>query len=253
MLRAVKPASGPVTVFTPLTRFIESVHHLLQEDGVIPAQDGEGVVLIHDDGRLEWLTEEDEEALKYYSFKVLELSFIETSEGEILPHRDGNMPFLSPEDEKQHESEQPANQAVALVKFMKYVDQVIQEQGLGKYTPKAGIDQPIYRVFDYAAIPDSTVQACENHLGNYYEVEPASAELTQNLIYLAWLYANDYVVSVEAGFYTPDHRYEYESPEGECGVNLVGLHDLYNLHKIIPFLKVSGVVGAYLPILAFQN
>lgn len=91
--------------------------------------------------------------------------------------------------------------------------------------------------FNYKSIPSSVIQKCKQHLGKHYVVEDASEELTKNLIYLSWLYANGYVFRFEDGIDFPDPRYEYEDPEGE-GYILNNIWMDFTLYEIIPFLKL---------------
>ena len=96
---------------------------------------------------------------------------------------------------------------------------------------------PVFVEFKYESIPASVIQKCKQHLSEYYVIEDASEDLTKNLIYLSWLYANGYVLRFEDGIDFPDPRYNYEDPEGE-GHILNNIYMQYDLHKIIPYLKL---------------
>lgn len=96
---------------------------------------------------------------------------------------------------------------------------------------------PAFVEFKYESIPSSVIQKCKQHLNEYYVIEEASEELTKNLVYLAWLYANGYVLRFEDGIDFPDPRYAYEDPEGE-GHLLSYIYMQYDLDKIIPYLKL---------------
>ncbi|ALI98078.1 hypothetical protein [Rufibacter tibetensis] len=225
--------------------YIELVYSLIKEKDVFPAMgDMMEVVLVHDNGYLETLTTGD--GYNFLLNKLLNLSFVELSEGQIVAYWNNNLPFFSTEDEQLYLENQPLAQALAHQQFIEYVDQVISEKGIDK-------EEIEFREFVYEAIPDSIIEACKKHLDKYYVVSECAEDYIKSFIYLAWLYANDYVVDFGDGLHVPDDRYEFEDPDGEPGINLIILRDLLELEQIIPLLKVSGITQDYLPVLAFVN
>lgn len=111
---------------------------------------------------------------------------------------------------------------------------------------------PVFVEFKYESIPASVIQKCEQHLNEYYIIKDVSEELTKNLVYLSWLYANGYVVRLENGIDIPDLRYNYEDPEGE-GHILNSIYMQYDLFKIIPYLKLIDIRNAFSYMLPHLN
>jgi hypothetical protein len=100
---------------------------------------------------------------------------------------------------------------------------------------------PVFIEFNYDVIPAAIIQKCKQHLSNYYEIDETSEERTKNLIYLSWLYANGFILRFDGGIEFPDHRYEYEDPDGE-GHILNNIRMQYDLNEIFPFLRLTNKV-----------
>lgn len=101
---------------------------------------------------------------------------------------------------------------------------------------------PPYRVFDLAALPAATRQACEAHLDTIFEVNDDSRVYVDQLIYLAWLWANGYVYfDPEDSMHWLDTRYDFDNSWFDHHI-LDYLHMHYELDRLIPLLRepISG-------------
>lgn len=223
--------------------YIESVYHLIKKGECMPANfDLGALALIHDDGSIRVLS--DDEIFDDY-YMVLFICFFETKMGGIEMHRNMMLPFFSQEDRKFFFSSPEEREAVKHLHFIKYVDQVLLEYDLHKSRTCASM--PKYTEYKYEAIPSSIIRACETHLSNFYNLGFGTHyELTRQLIFLSWLYANDFIDVFSDLLHRVDHRFAYAGPDE----NVYITYDHYQLQHISPMLKLYDTTQGYLTILS---
>ncbi|WP_156126506.1 hypothetical protein [Hymenobacter sp. DG25B] len=99
------------------------------------------------------------------------------------------------------------------------------------------MDIPFYKPFDIAQLAPAVRQACEQQLNTVYEVDADSRVYVDQLIYLAWLWANDFVFYDERdGMHWVDGRYEFDN--GWFDNNIIdNIYSEYELDKLVPLLR----------------
>jgi len=100
-------------------------------------------------------------------------------------------------------------------------------------------------IFDIKKIPDNIIRQCVNMMfspedAEYYLNTPEDFEyIVQPLIYLAWLWANDFMVTDRITAYEkegfPINYDDYEREEG--GFNLLYTIQDYGMERMVPLLK----------------
>ena len=111
-------------------------------------------------------------------------------------------------------------------------------------------NSPMPVTFDFDRLPVNRQQAILKHLlpcsnGQYKEnmaLEEAEREhgvVISKLIYLAWLNANGFIYELGPGKFDPRVEidiFDYEGLDGEEGVNLASVYELFGLEEIERYL-----------------
>ena len=115
--------------------------------------------------------------------------------------------------------------------------EVLTNSGIRSLRPVAGVDIPFYKPFDIVLLAPAVRQACEERLNTIFEVDEDSRVYVDQLIYLAWLWANDFVTYDERdGMHWVDSRYEFDN--GWFDNNIIdNIYSEYELDKLVPLLR----------------
>ena len=117
------------------------------------------------------------------------------------------------------------------------LDEVLVGSGIRSIKPVEGVDIPFYKPFDIADVAPKLRKACEDHLSTIFEVDADSRVYVDQLIYLAWLWANDFVFYDERdGMHRVDGRYDFDNGWFDNHV-LDYIYSEYELDKIVPLLR----------------
>ena len=117
------------------------------------------------------------------------------------------------------------------------LEEVLTSSGIRSLKPVEGVDIPFYKPFDIALLALAVRRACEEHLNSIFEVDEDSRVYVDQLIYLAWLWANDFVTYDERdGMHWVDSRYEFDN--GWFDNNIIdNIYSEYELDKLVPLLR----------------
>ena len=128
----------------------------------------------------------------------------------------------------------------ARTRHLNALEEVLTSSGICSLQPVEGVDIPFYLPFDITGIAAPVRQGCEEHLNTIFEVNADSREYVDQLIYLAWLWANDFVFFDERdGMNWVDGRYEFDN--GWFDNNIIdNIYSEYELDKLVPLLRETG-------------
>lgn len=99
-----------------------------------------------------------------------------------------------------------------------------------------GEDAPMYWPYLPAVWADSVLPACEQHLQAFISLDKSNQASVQQLVYLAWLWANGYVYDAESyPFLVVDQRYPVD-PVWFDNAPLEQVYQRYELKKLEPLL-----------------
>ncbi|GAB3840341.1 hypothetical protein [Hymenobacter jeollabukensis] len=119
-----------------------------------------------------------------------------------------------------------------------YLDEVLSEQGIASQAAQRRAAQLTFQEFNPADLPLSVRTACETHLQQVAPCELGPEQLEQ-LIRLAWLWANGYVFYDEAdGFHWVDGRYSFDNAWFDNQI-IDNIRLEYELSEIEPLLRFS--------------
>ena len=117
------------------------------------------------------------------------------------------------------------------------LEEVLTSSGIRSLKPVEGVDIPFYKPFDIGLLAPAVRQACEEQLNTIFEVDADSRVYVDQLIYLAWLWANGFVFYDERdGMHWVDGRYKFDN--GWFDNNIIdNIHSEYELDKLVPLLR----------------
>lgn len=117
------------------------------------------------------------------------------------------------------------------------LEEVLTSNGIRSLKPVKGVDIPFYKPFDIGQLAPAVRQACEEQLNTIFEVNADSRVYVDQLIYLAWLWANDFVFYDERdGMHWVDGRYEFDN--GWFDNNIIdNIYLDYELDKLVSLLQ----------------
>ena len=122
----------------------------------------------------------------------------------------------------------------ARVSHLNALDEVLVGSGIRSLKPVEGVDIPFYQPFDIDSVAPEVRKACEDHLNTIFEVDADSRVYVDQLIYLAWLWANDFVFYDERdGMHWVDGRYEFDNGWFDNQI-IDTIHRNYELGKLVP-------------------
>lgn len=117
------------------------------------------------------------------------------------------------------------------------LEEVLTSSGIRSLKPVEGVDIPFYKPFDIALLAPTVRQACEEQLDTIFEVDADSRVYVDQLIYLAWLWANDFVFYDQCdGMHWVDSRYEFDN-SGFDNTIIDNIYRDYELDKLMPLLR----------------
>jgi hypothetical protein len=125
-----------------------------------------------------------------------------------------------------------------------HLEEVLTSSGIRSLKPIEGVDIPFYKPFDITLVAPQVRQACEDHLNTIFEVDADSREIVDQLIYLAWLWANDFVFYDERnGMHWVDGRYEFDNGWFDNHI-IDNIYSDYELDKLVPLLRQPGTTAS---------
>ena len=117
------------------------------------------------------------------------------------------------------------------------LDEVLVGSGIRSLKPVEGVDIPFYKPFDIASVAPELRQACEKHLNTIFEVDADSRVYVNQLVYLAWLWANGFVFYDERdGMHWVDGRYDFDNGWFDNHI-IDNIYSEYELGKLVPLLR----------------
>ena len=117
------------------------------------------------------------------------------------------------------------------------LEEVLTSSGIRSLKPVEGVDIPFYKFFDIALLAPVVRQSCEEHLNTIFEVDTDSRVYVDQLIFLAWLWANDFVFYDERdGMCWVDGRYDFDNSWFDNKI-IDNIYSEYELDKLVPLLR----------------
>ena len=125
----------------------------------------------------------------------------------------------------------------ARFRHLNELDEILVGSGIRSLKPVEGVDIPFYKPFDIALLVPAVRQACEEHLNTIFEVDVDSRVYVDQLIFLAWLWANGLVFYDERdGMHWVDGRYDFDNGWFDNKI-IDNIYSEYELDKTVPLLR----------------
>ena len=117
------------------------------------------------------------------------------------------------------------------------LDEVLVGSGIRSLKPVEIVDTPFYKNFDIASVAPELHKACEDDLNTIFEVDADSRVYADQLICLAWPWANDFVFCNERdGMHWVDGRFDFDNCWFDNHI-IDNIYSGYELEKIVPLLR----------------
>jgi hypothetical protein len=113
-------------------------------------------------------------------------------------------------------------------------------------------EEPVYKHYNYDAIPSLIKQKLLNHLKDQFDFEKYEW-LPRVLIYLAWCHANNFVEYDSWGNCTIDPMYAMEPEDAKHVFDIAMLYEAHQMGKLQHLLYFSSLTNSYLDVLAYEN